>query len=419
MSKKAKPYQLEMGNYTNVKPELVPLKCINCGIPLPLSDDDNIKCPACSHINVLPNEYRVLRDSKKQIFISQQSADELIRKLSQRPNFLMMAWYKTAETMTSVFGLIMAILLWISGLSFLVFLFIVYILYYTIAPYIGINLIDVYGPGNVYALTFFAINVVFILPLVLNAYIKDYVDLRKTLQASLSVRYPEHDSAVASCRACGAPIETKPGQISVRCFYCNTVNMAHLPKKWLSSIKDFAKWKFKTVEEYEQTEKKFRITNRKRIYNWAIASLIFIGIFWCIGAFIRWVDNDPVSVPSWSKLNAVPKQMYVKKDPAQSIPILAATKASQLATEYWIALENQEICTLSVYDFPNDVDVYFFNTTTFDEHRFFEKVEWTRAADGAWVVSWKAPYKGIFGIATHTYGKVEKPFTIKWQTSYY
>ena len=147
-------------------------------------------------------------------------------------------------------------------------------------------------------------------------------------------------------------------------------------------------------------------------------SIIFFGIFWCIGKFIRWADNDPVTAPSWSKLYTIPRQMYVKKAPSQSIPILTAVKSSNLSEEYWVALNNQEIFTLKVYDFPNDVDIYFFNTTSFEEHRIYEKVSWKRAPDSAWVITWRAPYKGIFGIATHTYGHVEKPFTMKWQTGY-
>lgn len=420
MAKKIKAYKQECGDFNEVKPALVPYRCTSCGVPMPLSGEEIDNCPSCGFKNNIPIEYRELVESKKKHETGLQQAKTLLDKISKPPNPLMMLWYNISKAITNTVGVIMTILLWISGLSFLVVLFIVYIIYYLIAPSIHINLIDVYGPGNVYALTFVALSIIFILPLVLNAYVKDFVELRKTLQASLSARFPEHGSSGAMCRSCGAPIEMPKDHVCVTCSYCKSENIISLPEKWRKKLVGFANWHFKTIEEAFETERKFRKGIKKSFKNWLFATIIAGGIFWLLGSFISWVDNDPVSVPSWSSIAKEPREMVVTEDYTNegfpSVPYNTVVESKGLASNYWITLDYNETFIFKCWDFPNNVDVYAYNTTSFDEHKIFHKLEWTLMPDSAWQISWKAPYKGLFGITTQIYGKVEHPFTMKWWT---
>ncbi|HBX50712.1 MAG: hypothetical protein A2275_11225 [Bacteroidetes bacterium RIFOXYA12_FULL_35_11] len=419
MGEKSKKFLSEQGYHTLQKPQLSQLLCLKCSAPLPLTKEGNtIKCHACSHINPLPEEYIILRDSKNLHRKNIETAENLYKKISSPPGLLLRVWYNISVAVTSTLGIIMAILLWISGIFLFVFLFIVYMIYYLIAPSIGVNLIDVYGSGVTYSLTFVALSIIFIFPMILNSYVSDFVELRKTLHASLSAIWPDKGTKQALCRGCGAPVEVKKDETYSLCFYCDTQNLVSLPDTWLRSVSGFAKWHFQTIEEAAKTEKSYRKGLRKNIKNWFIGTIIAGLIFWCVGSFISWVDNDSMSIPSWSDLNKN-SRIVCSASPGgiidKEIPVGQFVQEKVFAPIYWIALNQNETISLKTKNLDNVADLYVFNTTNIESTRIFKKMECTTSTDSIQNFVFTAPYKGIFGINTLTYGQVAKPFEIEFK----
>lgn len=418
MAKQTKVFKQELGDFKNVKPVLTPLHCFSCGTPVVLSENKVAICTSCGNENPIPDEYRELVASKKKHEQGLEQAKALLEKVSEPPNPLFLLWYNVSEIVFGTLGIILMIALYISGAAFFIALFMVYFIYYTIAPYIHINLIDVYGPGNVYALTFVALSVFLIFPLVLNAYVEDFVDLKKTLQASLSAHFPDSGKNDAKCRCCGASLELSPGAVCAVCSYCQAENILTLPEKWRKKLTGFANWHFKTIQEVFETESRFRKEIKENLRFWFYATIIAGGFFWLFGYFVSWVDNNPVSIPSWNSVSKNPREMVVTKDYESegfpSIPYNTIVKSNGLSTNYWLAMDYNETFFFKSWDFPNDVAVFVFATTTFDEHKLSKELHWKSMPDSSWQISWKAPYKGLFNIYTKTYGKVEHPFTMKW-----
>ncbi len=417
MAKKQKKYFAEHGDLSPVNPQLKPFSCLRCGAALSINNQSNIiKCPACGNDNDLPEEYIALRNSKNLHSQALENAESLSRKISKPPGIIMQTWYNISLSVANIFGVIMAILIWVSGLSFLVLLLIIYMIFYFIAPSLHINLIDVYGSGLCYSLTFVAISVIFVLPLVLNSYVKDFIELRKILHASLIVNWPQNGAKQACCRNCGAPVEAAPDATYAQCIYCDTQNLISLPEKWLKKIQGFAKWHFKTIEDAVLTEKKYRRGLRKNILNWFLGTLIAGAFFWGIGNFIQWVDNDPLSVPSWNELTKSGKTMlaadFTSLKPDENLFPEIQKETLAFAPMYWIAMEFNEKFVITTSGLNNACDIYVYNTTNIESIKIYQNLEWQINSDSTKTIEFTAPYKGIFGINTLIYGKPENPFTI-------
>src|SRR5207253_1658793 len=60
---------------------------------------------------------------------------------------------------------------------------------------------------------------------------------RGKLQAELAAKPPSRPGGPARCRRCDAPLDVKPGDLGVRCFYCRTDNLVAMPADWIARMK--------------------------------------------------------------------------------------------------------------------------------------------------------------------------------------
>jgi hypothetical protein len=58
-----------------------------------------------------------------------------------------------------------------------------------------------------------------------------------SLQLAAAARAPEREGGQCTCRRCGAPLAYGPRDLGVRCAYCATDNLLHIPEGWLRQMK--------------------------------------------------------------------------------------------------------------------------------------------------------------------------------------
>ena len=337
MSKSAKKYQEELGKY-QPKLKLEPLHCHGCSYPVPLKEQSLVQCPSCGAENQIPLPYQQLCEEQKKLAENNAISEEIIHRISAPPPLWIQFWGNVSSSIISFLGGIWLLISFITGVSSLVLLAMIYLLIRALAPVLGEDYADTIGADWIYAAVCCLLSLGFILPQVLLSFWEDSLNIRKTLQGSLSAKLIENTKGQAACRGCQATLFADGKQSVITCPYCETENLLSVPAEWLSKVKDFTNWHFKTVQEAIRTEEKLMTENRSSIHWWLGFTIAAAVISAGIGFIFQWSDVE--GIPSWRTLQKqypafVPETISKTTTP---LPNQQWLPAKELAPVYWISL---------------------------------------------------------------------------------
>ena len=211
------------------------LRCTSCGAPVPLADADAVQCPHCDSMVAIPEAHRALRAAERKYNEHRDEAHALLARLGKPPSWIVRA-------LVHVDGLIIIALVTLgtllSGL--------LSIALSTLAARVSLALFHVdlddvvlhrYDPTAVAVLGQFACLLAFLGSLfVAGAYARTRGKGLREVQAELSAKPPERPHGPSRCRACGAPLSSKPNDLAVTCPYCRSDNLLKIPERWTHDV---------------------------------------------------------------------------------------------------------------------------------------------------------------------------------------
>ncbi len=364
------------------------IKCSNCGNSVSLSTQETTHCDFCQSEVVIPISYRKLKEKQLERQKQLDQAEEVYKEISIPPKKWMLIWNNFAEGIFSMISLVVTIFVWLGGAMALALIFFLYFGVMAIAPMIHINYLDTLGAGWIYLITFALFTLLIILPMVLNAYVKDFLVLKTTLQTNLMAKFSNDDKKLPICRNCGAPLDTQNPHFCIPCDYCETENIINLNTDWFSKIKNFHVWQFKTLDKALKQFHKYKNEMKENLNLWIYGSIFFLLLSYGIGEFAIWVDLDNLNPPSWSALVSQPQKLFANKDHST---LLLNQKNEWKNEDYWIALNYNQSLNIQI-ESEYKPQVVISNTTTFEGNKIADFLKET--SPNQW--EWKAPYKGKF-----------------------
>jgi LSD1 subclass zinc finger protein len=389
----ARAAQLAANVEPHEKPAVAPLLCPACSAPVPLGDGDVATCSFCQAKVPLPPEYRAIRDAEQQRTTDRDAAEKLYRELGSPPSRALRRWASFVEMTAGVMGGVITVLLMISAVFLLFAGFALEFLLHWCAGLFGIDLIDRFGGGTVYA-AFVIIVVGFgLFPTWLLRYLDSLAEIKRTLQVSLAARPPEKPGFPSTCRGCGAALDVPPGAFGVRCAYCQSDNIVSLQPGWISSRRTTQATFHKSIITAVELANKIRGEARGGFVTavkWSLGAVVVFGL---IGRGCTSLDSDTVFT-DFSKSMSSPRKMISYWAPDEGVPI---DKTFELTLRtYSVALRHREVLVWSSRDDGWGGQLEIKNTCSFP---FLEKSwerPWLQQTDGTYAAAFKAPYTGIF-----------------------
>lgn len=364
------------------------IKCSNCGNSVSLSTEETTNCDFCNSEVKIPENYRKLKQKQLERQKQLDEAEEVYKEISIPPKKWMLTWNNLAEGVFSMISLVVTIFVWLGGAMALALIFFLYFGIMAIAPIIHVNYLDTIGAGWIYLITFALFTLLIILPMVLNAFVKDFLVLKTTLQANLMAKFSDDNKKIPICRNCGAPLDTLKPHFCIPCDYCETENIINVKTDWFTKIKEFTVWQFKTLDKALKQFHLYKKEMKENLNLWIYGSVFFLFISYGIGVFVTWIDLEDKNPPNWKVLTSQPQKLYSNKDHST---LLLNQKNEWKNEDYWIALNyNQNLVVQIESEFKPQVVIS--NTTTSDGNKIADFLKET--LPNQW--EWKAPYKGKF-----------------------
>ena len=393
------------------QPAVAPLSCPSCSAPVPLGDGDVATCSFCQAKVPLPPEYRAIRDAEQQRTTDRDAAEALYRELGSPPSAALRAWSSAvALTGGALFG-VLVIILWISAVFMLFAGFALELLLHALAGPLGIDLIDRFGGGTVYA-AFVVIVVVFALfPIWLTTYLDSLAEIKRTLQVNLAARPPQKPGFPATCRGCGAALDVPPGAFGVRCAYCQADNIVSLPADWISSVRAKQTTFHKSIITAVELANKVRAEARAGLPGAAKWSLGAVVVFGLIGRGCSSLDSEGVYTGFRQSMSA-PRQLISYWEPDVGVPIDKMAVFKHLS--YSVALHHREVLVWSSNDegWGGRIDIR--NTSSFPLLTRSWQRPWLPQTDGTYAASFTAPYTGLFVVELHSKATREGGTHLRW-----
>ena len=193
---------------------IAPLQCISCNAPLVVLDAPSLACPYCGAINAVPETYRdELRLSRDLDEATRRAVKEWTR-LNQikAPRW----WFICAASAPFVLMAVGLVVILAVGLLQLV---------------------------NIQALPLLVAVCVW-LPLVPVQLVAAKVAMRNVLVsgaasvgAAFAAAQPSAPGEPPNCRQCGAPLSVEPGDVLVRCVYCEAESIVRLDQSGMQTLR--------------------------------------------------------------------------------------------------------------------------------------------------------------------------------------
>lgn len=372
-----------------VKPTIAPLACPQCSAPVPLGDGDVVACPFCKAQVPVPEAYRALRDAARQDDADRAAAQALYRRIGKPPSRLFQWWANVAGVVAGVVGLVAGGLIAIGAVGGFIALFLLDVILHALRNPLGIDLIDRFGGGHVYAGLVVLMFVFLVLPMMGASYFDSFIELRKSLQAGLAARRPTQSGFPSTCRNCGAALEVPPNAYGVRCVYCQADNLVQLPHEWL---KRACKVEGRFHGSIVAAVAKEREVNSDALDMLKIAvvvaaalALVFAGAGWMAADIdADWHDGQPSY-----RASIGPPRMLVDAGGYDPIPENQVAEWGDRA----VALRNGETAVFVSTD-SGCTDVWSRDTTTFFTVHA-RTVPFVRQPDGRFVARLPAHYTGL------------------------
>jgi len=368
------------------------IKCPSCGSSVPISIEEFTDCVFCGEKVKISKEFQELKIKQVNRQKQLDEAQEIYQELSIPPKRWMLIWNSIAEGIFGLLSFVVIVSTWIFGSMAIVIPFLLYFVIMALAPVFHENYLDTIGSGWVYLFTILMLTVLIILPMVLNAYVSDFVTLKATLQNSLMAKFSNDDKKIPLCRNCGAPLDNSQPHFCIPCDYCETENIVINQSDWYLKIKNFTQWQLKTLDTAIKKFHQYKAEIKENLNWWLYGSIFMLIVSYGFGEFIDWVDSDILNPPSWRVLNHSPKMLYANKDHASTIPFNQKTVLKY--DEYWIALNYNETLVVQI-ESESEPEVVISNNTTFEGNLIRETID-KKEENGIVKYEWKAPYRAKY-----------------------
>lgn len=195
------------------------LECERCGVPLPLTDGDAVRCLHCGADRELPEAHRAHRDANRRRGAAEAEATAAFAALGRPPPWYARMWTVVPWTVVLAFGSILAI----AGAVRLYFAVL------GSAPDPWRLVVSIGLPAAV-----------LVLVLVLGSWGEQRATALGGIQAALAAKPSAQPGGPASCRRCGAPLDAPAGARGARCLYCAADNLTRVPAAWVVRMKRYA-----------------------------------------------------------------------------------------------------------------------------------------------------------------------------------
>ncbi|HTR55255.1 MAG TPA: hypothetical protein VMJ10_31450 [Kofleriaceae bacterium] len=375
-----------------VEPPIAPLRCPTCGAPVPLGTGNVATCTSCSAQVPLPEPYRKLRDAERSSREDRAAAEALYEKLS-KPSRVLDAWVAFSTVASGAFVAIVVAILSVSAVFVFLAGFALELVLHWVAPVLGIDLIDRFGGGTVYAAFALGIVALGLFPIWLNGYLQTSGQIRQTLRASLAARPPERPGFPSTCRMCGAALDVPPGALGVRCAYCDTDNLLTIPAAVVQAAGARQEQFHRSIIDAAARAKALRAEARAGLPKAARNCAIFVVVFGLVGRGCTSLDMD-TGMPSWSDTMGSPRRMAPPLASDQGVPM--DTDFTLGFTKHVVALRSHEVLELVSRDSAECRSVSVQNMTTFPLITRSWDIPWGSQTDGTYGGHWRAPYTALY-----------------------
>ena len=381
------------------KPAVAPLLCPSCSAPVPLGDGEVATCSFCQAKVPLPAEYRALRDAEHQRTTDREVAEKLYRKLGSPPSPALRAWTSAVTIASAALVGIVGLLLTISAGLMLLAGFALELVLHALAHPLGIDLIDRFGGGTVYA-GFVVIMIVFgLLPVWLVGYLDSLAEIKRTLQVSLAAHPPQKPGFPSTCRGCGAALDVPSGAFGVRCAYCQADNIVSLPAAWIARVGGKQASFHRSIITAVELANTLRIEARAglpKAVKWSVGAVVVFGL---IGRGCSSLDSEDINT-SFRQSMSSPRKMFAYWEPDVGVPIDQMAPFKHLP--YTIALRHREVLVWSSNDEGWGGHIEIKNTSSFPFLTKSWESPWLPQTDGTYAASFTAPYTGLFVVVLDT-----------------
>ncbi len=390
---------------------VAPLSCPTCSAPVPLGDGEVATCSFCQAKVPLPPEYRAIRDTERQRTTDREAAEKLYRELGSPPSAALRAWAATVAIAGGAVLGIITIILMISAVFMLFAGFALELLLHALAGPLGIDLIDRFGGGTVYAGAVVIVVLFGLFPLWLVGYLDSLAEIKRTLQVNLAARPPQQPGFPATCRGCGAALDVPPGAFGVRCAYCQSDNIVSLPVAWITAAGAKQATFHRSIITAVELANGVRAEARAGLPRAAKWSLGAVAVFGLVGRGCSSLDSDTVYT-GFARMMSSPRQMISYLEPDVGVPIDQMAAFKHLP--YSVALRHHEVLVWASNDegWGGQIDIK--NTSSFPFLTRSWQRPWLPQTDGTYAASFTAPYTGTFVVELRSRETGESDTHLRW-----
>jgi LSD1 subclass zinc finger protein len=381
------------------KAQVAPLSCPACRAPVPLGAGDVAACAHCGTRVPLPEPHRALRDAERQRSEDRAAAEALYQRLGAPPSAALRLWAQAALLAGGALAGFLGLFLTVSSPLLLLSGFALELILHALARLLGVDLIDRFGGGTVYASFAFSLVAFGIGPNWLLGYLDSLAAVRAALQLNLAAVPPQQPGFPSTCRNCGAALDVPPGALGVRCAYCRSDNLVSLPRAWLARLGErLGSFHASIVDAAAQADalRKEQLQVLPDAAKWTVAAIVAFGL---LGRGCSALDADRIAT-TFAASAGPPRQMFAYWKPEMGVPSDALAPFARLT--YTVALRRHEVLQWSSPDTGWGGAITVKNSTTFPWITSEETAPWQPQTDGTYAARYRAPYTGLFQVELQT-----------------
>lgn len=224
---------VEKDYYADKKIRLKPLTCKNCQGLVPFQEKEWITCPYCSKKIDIPQTYLDTVVARKALKTKKTEIDKFIENLKPPTKFESMISSIPDPILLGIFTLVFMF-------SYNIFAAIpFYQISYLAKTFYKVNLVELVplNSFNYFLIKFVFYYVLFILPFVFVYLTKRKIMALSEIEYALNAKAPTLTGKVPVCNHCGGALTVCKDSFSVKCIYCETVNIINLRKKQVGMTK--------------------------------------------------------------------------------------------------------------------------------------------------------------------------------------
>jgi DNA-directed RNA polymerase subunit RPC12/RpoP len=215
-------------------PKVDVLACAKCGAPVALGDADLARCKNCGAHTPIPEAHRKLRDLRRKDAELRARADAIFDELDSPPSLFIGVLAQTFDLGMFAFLIVYGIPLMLAAIFGSMFIV------GAVAAHFGATVDDVPFPIVVLVAAFLVMVMTFV-PRALGVYANRRASARAALVTALAAKLPTVEGGLATCRACGAPLDIPSDVRVVHCVYCDAINAVRIRTKLLAQTSSICK----------------------------------------------------------------------------------------------------------------------------------------------------------------------------------